>query len=66
MEDDVCVECIASMRPRHRAAENVERVERPERRQHQASMRPRHRAAENGEEARLHRGLAPGFNEAAA
>ena len=55
----------ASMRPRHKAAENRRRERRGTRRI-TASMRPRHKAAENG---RPGLGAVPGrsgFNEAAA
>ena len=55
----------ASMRPRHKAAEN--RLQRPtDIRPHLASMRPRHKAAENRKPLVAVNDNAGGFNEAAA
>ena len=53
------------MRPRHRAAENLEACEKREAIMC-ASMRPRHRAAENDAGTGIGSGAGSGFNEAAA
>ena len=55
----------ASMRPRHKAAENL-RAAVALVLQGIASMRPRHKAAENAAARPSSRGTAGGFNEAAA
>ena len=55
----------ASMRPRHKAAENRDQLVQ---RRHQlvASMRPRHKAAENSNSTSFQSPTKGGFNEAAA
>ena len=53
------------MRPRHKAAENVQRVEHL-RDLWFASMRPRHKAAENDPRVGAPTAGQPRFNEAAA
>ena len=55
----------ASMRPRHKAAENPV-LRRNGRQRTDASMRPRHKAAENVDRGATRVADGRGFNEAAA
>ena len=56
----------ASMRPRHKAAENLQRAGAQGHGAGEASMRPRHKAAENCARWRTPSASSASFNEAAA